>query len=102
MRQSFSQANFPQRCCFWFVVFQGDASGPPHNQPTAILTTQETFPRSMLIDSAYQKPTTGEGVVLDDGSYRKSKGLTPNNGTVQVLTGHGETGVRRVGAIPLS
>ena len=67
------------------------------------------YERSMLIDGAYQTPTTAEGVVLDDGdgdpagdgAYRKSKGLTPNNGTVQVVTGHGGTGVRRVGTIPL-
>ena len=67
------------------------------------------YERSMLIDGAYQTPTTAEGVVLDDGdgdpagdgAYRKSKGLTPNNGTVQVVTGHGGTGVRRVGTLPL-
>ena len=61
------------------------------------------YERSMLIDGAYQTPSTNEGVVLDDGdgdpngdgSYRKSAGLSPNNGTIQVVAGHGGTGLRR-------
>ena len=57
------------------------------------------YERSMLIDGAYQTPSTNKGVVLDDGdgdpreggdgSYKKSTGLTPNNGTVQVVAGNG-------------
>jgi len=57
------------------------------------------YERSMLIDGAYQTPSTNKGVVLDDGdgdpreggdgSYKKSAGLTPNNGTVQVVAGNG-------------
>lgn len=55
------------------------------------------YERSMLIDGAYATPTTSEGVVLDDGdgrpegdgAYRKSGALTPNNGTVALVTGHG-------------
>lgn len=66
------------------------------------------YERSMLIDGAYHTPTIAEGVVLDDGdgdpagdgAYRKSAGLHPNNGVVQVVTGHGGTGVGRVGTIP--
>lgn len=55
------------------------------------------YERSMLIDGAYATPTTAKGVVLDDGDgrpkgdgpYRKSEVITPNNGTVAVVTGHG-------------
>ncbi len=55
------------------------------------------YERSMLIDGAYQTPTTAEGVVLDDGDgrptgdgpYRKSGKVSPHNGTVTVVTGHG-------------
>ncbi|MDC1206579.1 metallophosphoesterase family protein [Akkermansiaceae bacterium] len=67
------------------------------------------YERSMLIDGAYQTPTIAEGVVLDDGdgnpagdgAYRKSEGLQPNNGVVQIVTGHGGTGVRRKGISPI-
>ena len=53
------------------------------------------YERSMLIDGAYQTPTTAEGVILDDGdgrpdgdgAYRKSAAITPHNGTVAVVTG---------------
>lgn len=55
------------------------------------------YERSMLIDGAYQTPTTAEGVVFDDGDgnpegdgpYRKSGKVTPHNGTVAIVTGHG-------------
>ena len=63
------------------------------------------YERSMLIDGAYVTPSTNKGVVLDDGdgdpreggdgSYKKSAGLAPNNGTIQVVAGHGGTGLRR-------
>ena len=63
------------------------------------------YERSMLIDGAYETPSKNEGVVLDDGdgdpreggdgSYRKSGGLAPNNGTVQVVVGHGGAKLRR-------
>lgn len=66
------------------------------------------YERSMLIDGAYQTPTIAEGVILADGDgdpsgdgpYLKSAGLQPNNGTVQVVTGHGGTGLGRKGTIP--
>ena len=68
-----------------------------------------TYERSMLIDGAYQTPTTAEGVVLDDGDgsptgdgpYRKSKGLHAHQGTVQVVTGNGGAKVRRSGTSPV-
>ncbi len=67
------------------------------------------YERSMLIDGAYSTPTTTDGVVLDDGDgdpagdgpYLKSAGLTPHNGTVQVVAGHGGTGVSRRGTMPI-
>jgi len=68
------------------------------------------YERSMLIDRAYQTPTTAEGVVLDDGDgnpagdgpYRKSGKVTPHNGTVAVVTGHGGAlGRNSKGVIPL-
>ena len=67
------------------------------------------YERSMLIDGAYQTPTTAKGVILDDGdggpkgdgAYRKSKGLVPHNGTIQVVAGHGGTRVSRKGTMPI-
>lgn len=67
------------------------------------------YERSMLIDGAYDTPTTAENHVLDDGdgdtkgdgSYKKSPGLTPNQGTVQIVTGHGGTGLTRKGYSPI-
>ena len=67
------------------------------------------YERSMLIDGAYQTPTVAEGVVLDDGDgdpngegpYRKSKGLHPHQGVVQVVTGNGGAKVSRVGTSPV-
>ena len=66
------------------------------------------YERSMLIDGAYATPTVAEGVVLDDrdgdprsdGPYRKSAGLHPNNGEVQIVAGHGGARVSRKGTIP--
>lgn len=67
------------------------------------------YERSMLIDGAYQTPTTADGVVLDDGDgdpngegpYRKSKGLHAHQGVVQVVTGNGGAKVGRVGTSPV-
>ncbi len=55
------------------------------------------YERSMLIDGAYQTPTTAKGVILDDGDgnpsgdgpYKKPEVITPHRGTVAVVTGHG-------------
>jgi hypothetical protein len=67
------------------------------------------YERSMLIDGAYDTPTTAENHVFDDGdghikgdgAYKKSPGLNPNQGTVQIVTGHGGTGLTRRGYSPV-
>jgi hypothetical protein len=67
------------------------------------------YERSMLIDGAYATPTTTDDVVIDDGdgdpdgngAYQKTTGLNPNNGSVNIVTGHGGTGVRRGGTSPI-
>jgi len=67
------------------------------------------YERSMLIDGAYNTPTVAENFVLDDGdgdpigdgAYRKSAGLHPNEGEVQVVAGHGGTGLKRAGTHPV-
>jgi hypothetical protein len=67
------------------------------------------YERSMLIDGAYHTPTTAAGVVLNDGDgdpkgdgpYRKSAGINPHQGTVQVVTGHGGAKVSRKGTSPI-
>ncbi|MBT8036277.1 MAG: metallophosphoesterase family protein [Verrucomicrobiae bacterium] len=67
------------------------------------------YERSMLMDGAYDTPTTAENHILDDGdghpkgdgAYQKSPGLTPNQGTIQIVTGHGGTGLRRGGYSPV-
>ncbi|MCB1098580.1 MAG: metallophosphoesterase [Verrucomicrobiae bacterium] len=65
------------------------------------------YERSMLMDGAYETPTTNEDVILDDndgdphgdGPYRKSAGLPPNNGHIQVVAGHGGTRLSRKGTM---
>lgn len=67
------------------------------------------YERSMLMDGAYETPTVAENKILDDGdghhkgdgSYQKSPGLKPNQGTVQIVTGHGGTGLHRLGYSPV-
>ena len=67
------------------------------------------YERSMLMDGAYTTPTIAENVILDDGDgdptgdgpYRKSAGIHPNEGTVQVVAGHGGTTLRRKGTMPV-
>src|SRR5688500_4107699 len=67
------------------------------------------YERSMLMDGAYATPTVAENVILNDGDgdptgdgpYRKSAGIHPNEGTVQVVAGHGGTTVRRKGTMPV-
>lgn len=67
------------------------------------------YERSMLMDGAYATPTVAENVILDDGDgdpngdgpYRKSAGIHPNEGAVQVVAGHGGTTVRRKGTMPV-
>jgi hypothetical protein len=67
------------------------------------------YERSMLMDGAYATPTVSENVILDDGdgdpqgdgSYRKSEGINPHQGTVQVVTGHGGAHLGRNGSSPV-
>lgn len=67
------------------------------------------YERSMLMDGAYETPTVAESYILDDGdgdpagdgAYRKSAGLHPHEGTVQVVTGHGGQGTGRGGTMPV-
>lgn len=67
------------------------------------------YERSMLIDGAYATPTVSDGAILDDGdgdpagdgAYRKSAGLTPNAGDVQIVAGHGGTTLSRKGTSPI-
>lgn len=67
------------------------------------------YERSMLIDGAYETPTTAANKVLNDGdghrdrdgAYQKSPGLNPHEGTVQIVTGHGGTGLHRRGYHPV-
>ena len=67
------------------------------------------YERSMLLDGAYATPTVAENVVLDDGdgylrgdgAYKKSAGLNPNEGAVQVVTGNGGQSLGRKGTMPV-
>ncbi|MBM3832007.1 MAG: hypothetical protein FJ403_01785 [Verrucomicrobia bacterium] len=67
------------------------------------------YERSMLIDGAYATPTVAENLALDDGDgdpqgdgpYRKSEGIHPHEGTVQVVAGHGGANLGRNGTLPL-
>ena len=67
------------------------------------------YERSMLMDGAYETPTVAENKILDDGdgdvkgdgAYQKSPGLKPNQGTVQIVTGNGGTGLGRSGFSPV-
>jgi len=67
------------------------------------------YERSMLMDGAYATPTVAEEVIFDDregdpkkdGPYRKSAGITPNNGTIQIVAGHGGTTLGRKGTMPI-
>ena len=61
------------------------------------------YERSFLIDGAYQTPTTTDNVVLDDdsgdpkghGPYHKRPGILPNEGTLQIVAGHGGQALSR-------
>ena len=67
------------------------------------------YERSMLMDGAYATPTVAENVILDDGDgdpkgdgpYRKNPGIHANEGTVQVVAGHGGTTLRRKATMPV-
>ncbi len=59
------------------------------------------YERSMLMDGAYATPTVAQNVILDDRMgdetepYRKRPGLLANEGTVQIVAGHGGQMVSR-------
>jgi hypothetical protein len=68
------------------------------------------YERSMLVDGAYS-PTNmvSENMVLDDGdgdpsgdgAYRKSAGIHPHEGTVQIVAGNAGQTISRKGTVPL-
>lgn len=68
-----------------------------------------SYERSMLMDGAYATPTVSENVILDDGdgdphgdgAYRKSAGIHPHEGTVQVVAGNGGQSLGRTGSLPV-
>ncbi len=68
-----------------------------------------TYERSMLMDGAYATNTVAEKVILDDGdgdpngdgAYRKSAGIHPHEGTVQVVTGNAGQNLGRTGTLPV-
>ncbi len=67
------------------------------------------YERSMLMDGAYATPTVSENVILDDGDgdpegdgpYRKSAGIYPHEGTVQIVTGHAGQNLGRASTLPV-
>jgi hypothetical protein len=67
------------------------------------------YERSMLMDGAYATNTVAETFILDDGdgdpagdgAYRKSAGIHPHEGTVQVVAGHGGQSITRKGTMPV-
>ncbi len=67
------------------------------------------YERSMLIDKAYDTPTTAKGVVLDDrdgdpdvdGPYKKSAGINPHEGDINIVTGNGGTRLKCMGVMPV-
>ena len=67
------------------------------------------YERSMLMDGAYGSPTVAEGFILNDGDgdpegdgpYRKSAGLNPHEGTIQIVAGHGAVALGRLGTMPV-
>lgn len=66
------------------------------------------YERSYLAQGGYETPSTdagivdrGNGRIGQDGPYRLAEGLTPGDGTLFVVAGHGGTGVQREGRHPL-
>jgi acid phosphatase type 7 len=59
------------------------------------------YERSFMLDGAYQTPSVAENVVVDDGTggpekpYRKRPGIHPNDGTLQIVAGHGGQALSR-------
>jgi hypothetical protein len=67
------------------------------------------YERSMLMDGAYATNTVSENMIFDDGdgdpsgdgAYRKSAGIHPHSGTVQVVAGHAGANLGRKGTLPI-
>jgi hypothetical protein len=68
------------------------------------------YERSMLIDGSYNETNQaadnfvfddGDGDPNGDGPYRKSEGIHPHQGTVQVVAGHAGQSLGRKGTVPL-
>lgn len=66
------------------------------------------YERSYLAQGGYETPSTAAGIVDggngrigEDGPYRVEEGLTPGDGTLFVVSGHGGTSVGRDGRHPL-
>ena len=66
------------------------------------------YERSYLAQGGYETPSTdagivdfGDGRIGGDGAYVVEDGLTPGDGTLFVVAGHGGTGVQREGRHPL-
>ncbi|HTI69957.1 MAG TPA: metallophosphoesterase family protein [Candidatus Limnocylindria bacterium] len=67
------------------------------------------YERSMLMDGAYATPTVSENVILDDGdgdpagdgAYRKSEGINPHEGLVEVVAGNAGQTLGRSGSSPV-
>ncbi|HXG49747.1 MAG TPA: metallophosphoesterase family protein [Methylomirabilota bacterium] len=80
-----------------------------HGVDVVLTGHSHIYERSMLMDGAYATPTIAENVILDDGDgdpngdgpYQKSAGLHPNQGTIQVVAGHGGTRNSRKGTMPV-
>lgn len=68
------------------------------------------YERSMLIDGAYSSTNlAAENMVFDDGdgdpegdgAYRKSQGIHPHQGTIQIVAGNAGANMGRAGTVPL-
>ncbi len=67
------------------------------------------YERSMLMDGAYATNVVSENVILDDGdgdpagdgAYRKSGGINPHEGTVQIVAGNAGQTMSRKGTLPV-
>ena len=67
-----------------------------------------TYERSFLVQGAYETPTTDAGIVDGsdgapdgDGPYLLDPGLTPDDGSLYVVAGHGGAGPSQDGEHPL-
>ncbi len=66
------------------------------------------YERSYLLDGSYETPSTDAGIIDfsdghpdGDGPYRKSEVVTPNEGAVYIVAGHGGSPVDQSGVHPV-